>query len=130
MSTEENKRVVRRFITEVLSAGNIGAIDELLAPGYANPSMSVTNRDGFKAVVSGLNAAIPTRGFEIGDIVAEGDSVVFRGNMHLTLASGKVSARVITFYRLANGLIVEDEPISTPPLAEILGGMMPPKSGS
>ena len=65
------------------------------------------------------------------DLVAEGDSVVFRGNMNFTLASGKkVSARVITYYRLANGKIVEDEPISTPPLTELLGGMMPPKSGS
>jgi len=130
MSTEENKRVVRRFITEVLSGGNVGAIDELLAPGYANPSAGVTNRDGFKALVSSMNAAAPTRNFEFGDLVAEGDSVAFRGNMHVTLASGKVSARVITFYRLANGLIVEDEPISTPPLAEILGRMMPPKSGT
>jgi predicted SnoaL-like aldol condensation-catalyzing enzyme len=130
MSTEENKRVVRRFITEVLSAGDIAAIDELLAPSYANPSAGVTNRDGFKALVSSMNAAAPTRNFDVGDIVAEGDSVVFRGNMHFTLASGRVSARVITFYRLANGLIVEDEPISTPPLAEILGRMMSPKSGS
>jgi hypothetical protein len=50
--------------------------------------------------------------------------------MNFTLASGKkVSARVITYYRLANGKIVEDEPISTPPLNEVLG-MMQPKSGS
>lgn len=128
MSTEENKIVVRRFITEVLGRGNIGAIDELLSPNYANPSMGVTNRDGFKGVVSGLKTAIPTREFEISDLVAEGDSVVFRGNMHYTFASGKkVTARIITFYRLAGGLIVEDEPISTPPLAELLKGMAPPK---
>jgi predicted ester cyclase len=103
----------------------------LLAPNYANPSMGVTNREGFKAVVSGLKTAIPVRNFEIANLVAEGDSVVFRGNMHFTPASGKkVSARVITYYRLANGKIVEDEPMSTPPLTEMLSGMMPPKSGS
>lgn len=93
-----------------------------------NPSMGVTNRDGFKAVVSGLKAALPTRDFDVGDLVAEDDSVVFWGNMHITLASGKkVTTRVITFYRLAGGKIVEDEPISTPPLAELLRGAMPPK---
>ncbi|MDA4124072.1 MAG: ester cyclase [Thaumarchaeota archaeon] len=130
MSTEENKRVVRRFISEVLSGGNVGVMDELLAPDYANPSMGVTNRDGFKAVVSGLQAAMPVRDFEIANLVAEGDSVVLRGNYHWTLASGKkVSGRVITYYRLANGKIVEDEPMSIPPLTDVLGGMMPSKSG-
>jgi predicted SnoaL-like aldol condensation-catalyzing enzyme len=131
MSIEENKGVVRRFITEVLGGGNIDLIDQLLAPNYVNSGMGVTNRTGFKAVVSGLKAAMPVRDFEIADLVAEGDSVVFRGNMNVTLASGKkVSARVITYYRLAKGLIVEDEPISMPPLTELLGDMMPPKSGS
>ena len=131
MSTEDNKRVVRRFVTEVLGGGNVDLVDELLAPSYANPSMGITNRDGFKNVVSGFKAALPMRDFEISDLVAEGDSVVFRGNMNATLAGGKkIAARVITYYRLANGKIVEDEPISTPPLTELLGGMMPPKSGS
>ncbi len=131
MTTDGNKVVVRRFIKEVLGRGNIGLIDELLAPDYVNPSMGITNRSGFKAVVSGLNASVPARDFEIADLVAEGDSVVFRGKMNFTLASGKkASARVITYYRLSNGKIVEDEPISTPPLTEVLGGMMPPKSGS
>ena len=128
MTTDGNKAVVLRFIKEVLGGGNIDLIDELLAPDYVNPSMGVTNRTGFKAVVSGLKTAAPARDFEISDLVAEGDSVVFRGNMNVTLASGKkVSARVITYYRLANGKIVEDEPISTPPLTELLAGMMPPK---
>ena len=126
MSIEKNKAVVRRFITEVLGDGKVGVMDELLAPNYTNPSMGVTNRDGFKAVISSLKTAVPKRKFEITNLVAEGDSVVFRGNMHFTPTSGKeVSARVITYYRLSNGLIVEDEPISMPPLTEVLGGMMP-----
>ena len=131
MTTDANKVIVRRFIKEVLGGGNIDLIDELLAPDYVNPSMGVTNRTGFKAVISGLKTSAPARDFEIADVVAEGDSVVFRGNMNVTLASGKkVSARVITYYRLAKGKIVEDEPISTPPLTELLAGMIPPKSGS
>jgi predicted SnoaL-like aldol condensation-catalyzing enzyme len=128
MTTDRNKVIVRKFIQEVLGKGNIDLIDELLAPDYVNPSMSVTNRTGFKAVVSGLKASMPERDFEIANLVAEGDSVIFRGNMNVTLASGKkVSARVITYYRLVDGKIVEDEPISTPPLSELLAGMMPPK---
>ncbi len=131
MNTNENKAIVRRFIKEVLGDGNIGVIDELLAPNYANPSMGITSREGFKAVISGLNTSAPARDFEIADVVAEGDSVVFRGNMNFTLASGKkASARVLTYYRLVDGKIVEDEPISNPPLTELLGSMMPPKSSS
>jgi predicted SnoaL-like aldol condensation-catalyzing enzyme len=131
MTTDENKATVLRFIKEVLGGGNIDLIDELLAPDYVNPSMGVTNRIGFKAVISGLKASAPTRDFEIANVVAEDDSVVFRGKMNVSLASGKkVSARVITYYRLVNGKIVEDEPISTPPLTELLADMMPPKSSS
>jgi predicted SnoaL-like aldol condensation-catalyzing enzyme len=129
MTIEGNKAVVRRFAKEVLGRGNMDLIDELLAPDYVNPSVGVTNRSGFKDVVSSLKASASTRDFEIADLVAEGDSVVLRGNMNITLAGGKkVSARVLAYYRLSNGKIVEDEPISTPPLAEVLGGMMPPRS--
>jgi len=131
MSTDKNKAVVRQFIKEVLGNGNTDLIDELLAPEYMNLSMGVTNRAGFKSVISGLKASMPARDFEIVDLVAEGDSVVFRGNMNVTLANGKkVSARDITYYRLVNGKIVEDEPISSPPLTELLADMMPPKSGT
>ena len=129
MSTDKNKMVVRRFITEVLGGGNIDVMDELLAPNYANASMGVTNRDGFKALISGLKAAMPKREFEVSNLIAEGDSVVFRGNMRFTPVNGKmVSARVITYYRLVNWLIVEDEPISMPPMTELLSGMMPKPS--
>lgn len=131
MTTDGNKAIVRRFVKEVLGGGNINVIDELLAPNYVNPSMGVTNRDGFKAVISSLKTTAPARDFQIADLVAEGDSVVFRGNMNFTLSSGKkASARVITYYRLVNGKIVEDEPISNPPLTELLADMMPPKPSS
>ena len=73
MTTDGNKAVVKRFIKEVLSSGNIDLIDELIALDYVNPSMGITNGSGFKTVVSGLNTFVPTRNFEIVDLVAEGD---------------------------------------------------------
>jgi predicted SnoaL-like aldol condensation-catalyzing enzyme len=131
VSIVKNKAVVRRFIKEVLSRGNVDLLDELLAPNYVNPSMGVINRAGFKSVVSGLKAAMPVREFKVEDLVAEGNSVVFRGTLNTTLASGKkVSARIITYYRLAKGKIVEDDPMSVPDLNQLMGGMMPPPSGS
>ena len=36
--SEENKALVRRFVNEVQSGGNIDAIDKLCAPGFVNHS--------------------------------------------------------------------------------------------
>jgi predicted SnoaL-like aldol condensation-catalyzing enzyme len=129
VSTVKNKAVVRRFVKEVLGRGNLDLLDELLAPNYVNPSMGVKNRDGFKGVVSGLKTAMPKRDFKIENLVAEGNSVVFRGTMVATLPNGKkVTVRVITYYRLAKGKIVEDDPRTAPDLNQLMGGMMPPVS--
>lgn len=130
MTIDSNKAVVKKFIKELLGSSNIDLIDELLAPDYVNKSMGVTNRNDFKAMISGLKD-LPIRHYEIANLIAEGDSVVFRGDMNVTLANGKkVSARVITYDRLVNGKIVEDEPISVPPLTEVMSGMIPPKTSS
>ena len=130
MTIDSNRAVVKKFIKEVLGSSNIDLIDELLAPDYVNKSMGVTNRNDFKAMISGLKD-LPIRHYEIANLIAEGDSVVFRGDMNVTLANGKkVSARVITYDRLVNGKIVEDEPISVPPLTEVMSGMIPPKTSS
>jgi len=38
MSAEENKALVRRFVDEVQSAGNIDALDEICSPEFVNHS--------------------------------------------------------------------------------------------
>ena len=123
MSIDENKAVVRRFLTAISSGGNIDLIDELVAPNYVNRGMGNVDLAGFKAMLSGMQGASD---FAIDDLVAEGDAVVLRSTMNITLGSGqKISARAITFYRLAGGRIVEDDTMTTPDLAQILGGQVP-----
>jgi hypothetical protein len=39
---------------------------------------------------------------------------------------GRVTARVLTYYRLADGRIVEDEAITTPDLMQVFAAQMPP----
>lgn len=125
MSTDQNKAVVRRFITEVLAGGNVELIDELLAPNYTNPTMG-TDRSAFKAMLTGMAAAIPERRFDLLDLVAEGDAVVARFAWEMTGTNGeKISVRGLTYYRLADGKIVEDEPMSNPDLVQALGSLMP-----
>ncbi|TME44921.1 MAG: ester cyclase [Chloroflexi bacterium] len=118
MSIDENKATVRRFLNAISSGGNIDLIDDLVAPNYVNRGMGNVDLAGFKAMLSGMQGASH---FEIEDLVAEGDAVVLRGTMNITLAGGKqVSARNLTFYRLADGRIVEDDTMTTPDLSQIL----------
>jgi predicted ester cyclase len=119
MSTEQNKAVVRRFMTEILAGGNLDLVDELLAPNYVN-RMSGTDRAATKVLFATLRSALPGLRMQIDNLVAEGDAVVARFTME-----NKALARGLTYYRLADGKIVEDEPITTPDLRQLLGIPMP-----
>jgi hypothetical protein len=57
MSTEQNKAVVRRFITEVLVGGQVDLVDDLLATNYVNRAMGGLDRAGFKAFLTAASAA-------------------------------------------------------------------------
>jgi predicted ester cyclase len=128
MSVNENKAVVREFVTKVLMGFDVSMVDKLCAANYVNRGAGNVDLVGFKALLSAMKSAITTQEIEIEDIIGEGDSVVIRGTSNVILANGKrITARIITFYRLANGKIVEDEPISNPDMAQILGNIIPPK---
>lgn len=125
MSTEQNKAVVRRFITEVLAGGNVDLIDDLLAANYVNRAMGDMDLAGFKAFLT-VSSAGPGGRMEIQDLVAEGDAVVARFTYDITLPTGeKITARGLTYYRLADGRIAEDDPITTPDLTQVFAAQMP-----
>lgn len=133
MSTEQNKAVVRRFMTEALTGRNLGLADEVLAPDYYN-FMTGADLAAFKGMLTGMSAALTDIRFEIDDLVAEGDSVVARWRMEATHTgslmgeepTGKtISSRGLTYYRLVNGQVVEDDPLSTPDLLQLLGIQTP-----
>lgn len=124
----DNKDVVRQFMEEVLVGGRVDRADDLLAPGYANRAFDV-DLEGFKGMIAGLADALPDRRFDVEDMVADGDAVVARYTAEMHDKSGKkISFRGLTFYRLAEGRIVEDDPITTPDLAQELGPLMAPPS--
>ena len=126
MAIEQNKDIVRRFISEVLAGGRVESVDELLAPDYVNKGMGGMDRAGFKAMLPAMSAAIPKRRLTILDLVAEGDVVVALFTYDMTLSTGEaLSARGLTYYRLAKGRIVEDDPITTPDLMAKLATLMP-----
>ncbi len=61
MAADQNKDVVRRFITEVLSGGQLDRVDELCAPSYVNRAFGA-DLAAFKEMLAGLAAALPERG--------------------------------------------------------------------
>ena len=125
MSTEQNKTVVRRFVTEVLVAGHVEFVDELLGDAYVNRGMGGMDRATFKGWLEVASAG-PGGRMEILDLVAEEDAVVARFTYAITLPSGEaVTARGLTFYRLADGRIVEDDAITSPDLMQVFAAQLP-----
>ncbi len=121
MSTEQNKAVVRRWMTAILEGGDFGIIDEVLAPEYVNPAMGGVDRAGMRGLLTQLRAAGAWH-FEGIDLVAEGDAVVARFTLEVTRdGDERVVAQGLTYYRMADGKIVEDDPFSRPDLAQLLG---------
>ena len=133
MSAEQNKVVVRRFMMEALTGRNLGLADEVLAPNYVN-RMTGADPAAFKEMLTGMSTALTNVRFEIDDLVAEGDSVVARWKMEATHTGSlmgesptgkRILSRGLTYYRLVNRQIVEDDPLSSPDLLQALGIQMP-----
>ena len=117
-SIEQNKAVVRRFMTEVLQGGNLDVVDQVLDPSYVNTSMGNVDRTGFKGMLGALKSAGLT--FDVKELVAEGDSVVARFTVAVTQSGQKTTAMGLAYYRVVNGQILVDEPLSSPDLAGLL----------
>jgi predicted SnoaL-like aldol condensation-catalyzing enzyme len=126
MTADQNKDVVRRFIREVLSGGQLDRVDELCAPSYVNRAFDA-DLPTFKQMLAGLAAALPERHFDVEELIAEGSAVVARFTLEMRDPGGKtISVRGLTYYRLADGKIVEDDPITSPDLAQELGPLIAP----
>lgn len=133
MSLEENRTIVRRFMTEVLEQGNMSLLDQLCAPNYVN-RLTGQGVESLKQIGGLMKTAIPDWHFTIENLVAEGDQVVARytmtgtnsGSVMGSKPTGKAfSVRGLTYYRLANGKIVEDDPITNQDLMQLLGVTVP-----
>jgi predicted SnoaL-like aldol condensation-catalyzing enzyme len=126
MASEQNKGVVRRFMTEVLTGGQLDRIDELCGPTYVNRAFDA-DLATFKDMLAGLVAALPDRRFDLEELIAEGDAVVARFTFEMRDAAGKTTTvRGLTYYRIAEGKIVEDDPFTTPELTSVIGPLIAP----
>jgi len=119
MSTEANKRILRRFFEELFNTGDLSIADEIVALDYVNHNTipgEPSGREGLKAFVTLLRTAFPDIRFTIDDQLAEGDKVAprlhftgtHRGEFAGVPATGKpVTATAINLQRVADGQIQE-----------------------
>ena len=119
MSPEDNKALVRRYLEAAWNQGNVGILDELMAPTYArymSGQAAPLNREGQKQRISSFHRAFPDLHLSIEELIAEGDKVVFRVTVRGTQQgmlmgippTGKqVAVTAIDIARVADGKIVD-----------------------
>jgi ketosteroid isomerase-like protein len=112
--SDQNKRVVRRFLTEVCNKGNIALIDELFACDWVGhaPPKEFSGPAELKQFVAAQRRAFPDLKLIVEDQIAEGDKVTTRWTARRTRQGippfGKLhKLGGTTLARLANGKIIE-----------------------
>ena len=120
MSLERNKQIIRQYYEDILSKGDIGLVDELIAPDYVahhSGYPGYADRDAFKEVLRMHRGAMPDMQVSVADLIAEGDRVVARfttrgthlGHFQGTAPTGgKVEATGIGIHRIRGGQVVEE----------------------
>jgi steroid delta-isomerase-like uncharacterized protein len=141
-SVEANKRVVHRFVQEVLANGNKGAVDELVAANFVSHSWPSTGdgRADLRAAIDRVAKGLADSTFVIEDTIAEGDRVVVRVNasatqvgefMGMPPSGTRYEIGEIHIFRLRDGQIVEHwDEIDAMGMMKQLGGMPAPGGGT
>ncbi len=78
MSVAENKGLVRRYLEEVVNAGDVNRLDEFIAPDYVDRNDPGRGIEGAKRHVLGVRQTYPDLYVTVGQQVAEGEWVVTR----------------------------------------------------
>ena len=115
--TDANKALVRRYIDEVLSAGRLEALDELLAADFVDRTPGASADERGPEVIRGsqqrAREIFPQVRYTIDDLIAEGDKVVARYTVQAATKetegapSRKIEITGITIFRIAGGKIQE-----------------------
>ena len=74
---DENKRSVETLFESCFNQGDLGLLDQLVAPEYVGPQGS-KGPDGFRGIVVALRTGFPDIHYTLEDVIAEGDRVAVR----------------------------------------------------
>jgi steroid delta-isomerase-like uncharacterized protein len=139
MSTKDNKAIAHRF-GQVWAAGGLHIVDELAAPdlvvSYPIYPQPIRGAEAFKAFLTEFIAGLPDVTVTVDDTIAEGDKVALRWTLRGTHKgplfgfppTGRpVQISGITFYRIADGKVVEETGIgNTLGLMQQIGAVVAP----
>lgn len=117
-TTEENKRLARRFPEEVATEGNVSLVDEICAADVNDhsPLGEVRGRDQLKAQIESIRGAFEDFSATVEDTVAEGDTVAMRVTlrgvhegafMGVEPTGTEVEVENMVFTRIEDGVIAE-----------------------
>lgn len=116
-SLPANKDLVRRYLGEVLSAGRLDLLDQLLSPDFVDSTpgapKDVRGPDVIRAAQQRAREIFPEVEYKVDDLIEEGDKVVARYTVRATSrGSGSAPGRPIevtgiTIFRIAEGKIRE-----------------------
>lgn len=107
MSTEENKQLLRRYITEVWENGNLEALKDFLAPGYlrhVSPTLPPLSLEEQIQRLTGFRAAFPDITLTVQEVMAENDRIAFRSTITGT-HHGELAGLPPTGRRVRVGLV-------------------------
>ncbi len=116
MTLEENKALVRRFITEIFERGHLEAVDELVADDFIGHTWGNASKNGLKQAMERVAKGLADARFTIDDLIAEDDRVAVRvtasarqvGEFMGLPASGRTyTIGEIHIFRIRDGKVVE-----------------------
>lgn len=119
MTSEEQKALISKYIEEAWNKGNVDIIDEFMAPNYARYPVGPgepLDRVGQKQRILAFRKAFPDLHFNIEDLIAADNTVVFRMVMRGThqgefagipATDKEVTMSIIDIARFADGKVVE-----------------------
>ena len=120
-ASEQNRRIVERFITEGVMEGRLDVFDELCDPGLINHAAAPQAREGIegmKRVIGFSRAAMPYQRWIDQVVIADDEYVVVRAVRESTWLADSfrgiptpqgatTAVEMVHIWRLADGKIVE-----------------------
>ena len=70
MTTDDNKALVRRFISEIFEQGRVGAVDELCAEDFIGHTWGEMDREGLKKTTGRVSQSLADIHFTVEDEIA------------------------------------------------------------
>ncbi|MES1243913.1 MAG: ester cyclase [Acidobacteriota bacterium] len=112
-----NKDLVKRYISEVLSANRMDKLDEMLGPDFTDNTPGLLTGETGPAVIrkaqERIRSIFPTVEYVLDDLIGEGDKVVARYTVKAATKeepgapAHKVSITGMTIFRVSGGRIRE-----------------------